>query len=72
MGLINTNDRPVANRLDFVVPEKLERKRLYLNLPKEIAQSRGKYFRTNICSDLRYMSIDGKKNKSNRTRMKIH
>lgn len=44
----------------FKAPTKPTRERVVSQLPKEIAKSRGKYFRTNFSHFLQYGSIDRK------------
>lgn len=47
-------------QMTFNAPQKLSRERIYSKLPKEIANIRGKYFRTNFSPQLQYGSIDRK------------
>ncbi|CAF3653893.1 unnamed protein product [Adineta steineri] len=45
-------------QITFNAPTKPIRERIYSKLPKNVANSRGKYFRTNFSHDLQYGSID--------------
>jgi len=49
-------------QITFHAPIKPLRERIYSKLPKNIANIRGKYFRTNFSHYLQYGSIDRKEN----------
>jgi hypothetical protein len=48
-------------QLTFNAPVKPIRERVYSKLPKNVANIRGKYFRTNFSHYLQSASIDGRK-----------
>jgi hypothetical protein len=52
-------------QITFKAPIKPPRERVYSTLPKNVANTRGKYFRTNFSHQLQYGSIDSKSNRMN-------
>lgn len=56
----NTTMEHDNTQITFQAPIKPIRERVYTKLPKSVANSRGKYFRTNFSHQLQYASIDSK------------
>jgi hypothetical protein len=52
-------------QITFNAPIKPPRERIFSKLPKNVANTRGKYFRTNFSHHLQYGSIDSKQNLMN-------